>query len=75
MRSLAGDHSPSGDVPCPAYLYLRKHSLCIGDPCLFEDFSVGDKVIPVNVEDGAGAALMEAFKDAEEAVIEEITQP
>ena len=32
---------------------------------MFEDFSVGNEVTPVDVEDGAEAALIEAFKEAE----------
>ena len=54
----------SGDVPCPAELYLQQHGLNAGYPCLFQDFNVRDEVTPVNVEDVVEAALMEATKES-----------
>jgi hypothetical protein len=54
-----------GHVPYPAKLYLHVRGLNAGDSRLFEDFIVGNEVTPVDVEDGAEAALIEAFNEAE----------
>ena len=54
-----------GHVTCPAKLYLHERGLDAGDSRLFEDFSVGNEVTPVDVEDGVEAALIEAFKETE----------
>ncbi|KAK3581367.1 hypothetical protein CHS0354_016211 [Potamilus streckersoni] len=56
----------TGEAPCPEQLYLRLNA---GHPCLLEDFSVGDEVTPVDVEDGAKGVLIEAFKEAEMTAI------
>ena len=60
-----------GHVPYPAKLYLHECGLNAGDPRLFEDFIVGNEVTPVDVENGAEAALMEAFKETEVTAVDD----
>lgn len=42
---------------------LQQHALVVGDFCLLKDFNIGDRVTPVDVEEGADAVLVEALKE------------
>ena len=56
--------SNSGDMPCLSYLWLQQHGLYASDFCLIKDLNIGDVLTPVNVEDEAEIAQMEALKES-----------
>ena len=56
----AGDGRRSGNMS--AYLWLQQHDLYAADFCLIKDVNNGGVVTPLNAEDGAKTALMEALK-------------
>jgi len=39
---------------------------------LFEEFDIGDEVIPVDIENGAETALMEALEESQVATIDDL---
>ena len=52
----------SGDMPSPSRLWLQQHGQYASNFCPIRDLSIGEVVIPINVEDGAETGLMEAIK-------------
>ena len=51
-------------MPCPAYLWLQQYGLSAGDFCLIKALNIGNVVTPMNVDDCAETALMEALKES-----------
>ncbi|PFX15081.1 hypothetical protein AWC38_SpisGene20716 [Stylophora pistillata] len=51
----------------PSELVLQDHGFNAGNLGLLQDFDIGGEVTPVDVEDGAQAALMEALEEVDVA--------
>ena len=58
-----------GDMSCPAQLGPQQSGLDAGDVSLLENFNIRDIVSPVDLENGAEAALVEPFQEANVAAV------
>ncbi|KAK3597267.1 hypothetical protein CHS0354_005027 [Potamilus streckersoni] len=69
--AISGSNDPPSwrrDLPNVA-ISFHERGLNSGETCLFEDFCVGEEVPTLNIEDGADAVVMDAFKEVKIAAV------